>query len=427
MKNLIVAFCVLTVLTCTVRAQSVNINATVNPLINQICPAFLFDTLFNYKKEKLALAELKGKFVIIDFWGTFCLPCITDFPKWENLQTRFGDTLAFLLVATDGYAKTKQFYEARKKAGKPMTLPCAINRDVVAYFNIKEVSTFVWIDDKGCIKAITDYTKLTEKNVADFISRKEIDNEEKETLIKVDYKKSLFEIAKEIDSNGVVYRSVLTKYLKGVRSVINAGKKDIGRIFAHNMAIRNLYQLAFGDEDTTGIFESSRTVIESAHPEKIIRPDEENFHVWKVDNLYCYEIKVPASKQKDIHKMMRKDLEQLFGYNVFLEYRTQRCLVLKADKNFNYLQDTTIAPKVSVSTGGLTVRNHSFSKLVSYIKFYLPKDIFLDETGLYGKVDITIQADMNDVNAVNAGLKKYGLYLQYEDRKVQMLIIKDPQ
>jgi thiol-disulfide isomerase/thioredoxin len=427
MKKLVKAFCVLTVLTGTVRAQSGNINATTHPLINQLCPAFSFDTLFNYKKEKLALAELKGRFVIIDFWGTFCLPCITDFPKWENLQTRFGDTLSFLLVATDGYAKTKQFYEARKKAGKPMSLPCGINRDIVTYFNIKEVSTFVWIDDKGYIKAITDYTKLTEKNVADFISRKEIVNEEKEPLIKVDYKKSLLEIAKETDSNSVMYSSVLTRYLKGVRSVMNAGKKSDGRIFAHNMAIRNLYQAAFGDEDTTGFFESARVIIESAHPEKIIRPDEENFHTWKTDNLYCYEIKVPERQKKDIRKIMRKDLEKLFGYNVYLEYRTQKCLVLKAEKKFHFLEDTTMAPKFSISAGGLTIRNHSFGRLASNIKFYMPKEIFLDETGLSGKVDITLKAEMNNVDAVNAELKKYGLYLQYEDRKVQMLIIKDPQ
>lgn len=426
MRIFIIAICVLTVLTGTVRAQSVNINSTTHPLIDQLCPEFSFDTLFNYKKDKLALAELKGKFVIVDFWGTFCLPCITDFPKWESLQKRFGDTLQFLLVTTDGYVKTKQFYETRKKAGKSMMLPCGINTNMVRYFNVREVSTFVWIDDKGYIKAITDYTKLTEKNVADFVSRKKVENQGKEALININYNKSLFEIAKETDSNSVVYRSVLTKYLQGVRSSLNTGRKGDGRMVAYNMAIRNLYQLAFGDADTFGVFESARTIIESAHSEKIIRPDEEDFHKWKIDNLYCYEIKVPESRNKDIHMMMRKDLEKYFGYNVFLEYRTKKCLVLKAEKNFRFLADTTITPKRSVSAGGLTLTNYPFSRLTSYIKDYMAKEIFLDETGLSGRVDITIQAQMNDVDAVNAELKKYGLHLQYEDRKVQMLVIKDP-
>ena len=118
MKNPITVVCVLAILGSTVKAQSVNINTTVSPQINQLCPAFSFDTLLNYKNEKLSLADLKGKFVIIDFWGTFCLPCIAAFPKLENWQKQFGDSLQILLVATDGYQKAKQFYETRKKANK---------------------------------------------------------------------------------------------------------------------------------------------------------------------------------------------------------------------------------------------------------------------------------------------------------------------
>ena len=105
MKNLIAIVCLITVLGSTAGGQSVNINAPGNSIINQLCPEFSFDTLLNYKSEKLSLAELKGKFVIIDFWGTFCLPCIRAFPKLENKQKRFGDSLQILLIVTDGYQK----------------------------------------------------------------------------------------------------------------------------------------------------------------------------------------------------------------------------------------------------------------------------------------------------------------------------------
>jgi thiol-disulfide isomerase/thioredoxin len=195
MKSLFAVLFVMAAIAGTARSQSVNINTTGNPLINQLCPDFSFDTLFNYKKEKLALSELKGKFVIVDFWGTFCLPCIAAFPKFENWQKRFGDSLQILLLATDGYQKAKQFYETREKANKPMLLPCAINRSMVKYFQIKEVSTYVWIDDQGYIKAITDDSQLTEQNIADFVSRKEIMVSEKEKRVNVDYRKSLFVVS----------------------------------------------------------------------------------------------------------------------------------------------------------------------------------------------------------------------------------------
>ena len=261
MKSLFAVLFVMAAIGSTARSQSVNINTTGNPLINQLCPDFSFDTLFNYKKEKLALSELKGKFVIIDFWGTFCLPCIAAFPKLENWQRRFGDSLQILLVATDGYQKAKQFYETRKKANKHMYLPCTIKRSMVKYFQVKEISTYVWIDDKGYIRAITDESQLTEQNVFDFINRKEIVVREKEKRISIDYKKPLVEVAKEIDSNSVLFGSVLTGHLKGVSSMMNYSRKGINRnrIVAHNMGIRNLYQLAYGD--STEPVPLARTVI----------------------------------------------------------------------------------------------------------------------------------------------------------------------
>jgi hypothetical protein len=136
---------------------------------------------------------------------------------------------------------------------------------------------------------------------------------------------------------------------------------------------------------------------------------------------------VPEANQKDIYKIMREELSHLFGYNVYQEYRTQKCLVLKAEKGFHYLADTTVAPKITISAGGVTVINYPFPRFSDLISHYNQDKIVLDETGLSGKVDITIQAEMNDVDALNEALKKYGLHLQYEDRQVQMLVIRDPQ
>lgn len=425
MRNLITAICVLTVFAGTVRAQSVNVQATVNPLIGQVCPAFSFDTLLNYKKEKLSLDELKGKFVIVDFWGTFCIPCIRAFPKLDSLQKKFNDSLQILLVATDGYQRAKHFYETRKKAKNPMYLPCTINRSMVRYFQVKEVSTYAWIDDKGYIKAITDESQLTEKNISDFIKGKMGVVRDKEKTINIDFKKPLAEVAKEIDSNSTIYRSGLTGYLKGVRSAMVTGKKGLNRLFAYNSSIRNLYQIAYGD--SAGFLPSNRIVIESAHPERITMPKNEDFEIWKLKNTYCYEITVPETKCDSIQKMMCDDLKQLFGYNAYQEYQLKKCLVLKAEKGFRFLEDTTMTPKLSYNAGGITVTNYPFRQLVEMIDHYNRDKIFFNETGLTGKIDITIQAMMNDVDALNKELKRYGLTLQYEDRPIQMLVIKDPQ
>ncbi|WP_431292025.1 hypothetical protein [Pedobacter sp. P26] len=39
------------------------------------------------------LSKFKGKLLIIDFWATFCIPCIKGMPEQERLARLFGESL----------------------------------------------------------------------------------------------------------------------------------------------------------------------------------------------------------------------------------------------------------------------------------------------------------------------------------------------
>jgi cytochrome c biogenesis protein CcmG, thiol:disulfide interchange protein DsbE len=40
----------------------------------------------------VSLKSLRGKVVLVDFWGTFCEPCKKSFPKLQNLDTRYHES-----------------------------------------------------------------------------------------------------------------------------------------------------------------------------------------------------------------------------------------------------------------------------------------------------------------------------------------------
>ncbi|WP_205513821.1 redoxin family protein [Longitalea arenae] len=425
MKSILLSFCFLFLFTSESSAQPATADSN-GPHINQLCPDFTFDTLINYKNEKLALTDLRGKFVIVDFWGTFCAPCIAAIPKIEALQKKFGNKLQVLMVATDGFLKAKQFYETRSKANKAMVLPCAINRKFVKYFQIKEVSTYVWLDDQGYIKAITDESQITEQNLSDFIAKKSLQVRNKEKEVLIDRGKPLLAAALEMDSGNVMYSSTLTKHLKGVTtSYLHPSRSGWTKVNAKNLPVILLYQIAFGD--SVNAVPYNRTVIESAHPEKFTVPKDVYWEEWKLNNTYCYELTVPADKQKDILKIMRDELKNYFGYNAFQDYRSQKCLVLRAEKDFHFWADKSAPRKLVYNTGGITVINYPFARFAGMIQHYMQDKIIFDETGLTGNVDIVLQAEMNDVNSVNEALKKYGLQLHWEERQVQVLVIKDQE
>jgi len=68
-------------------------------MINIPAPAF---SLTNLKGEKVSLASLKGKIVILDYWATWCGPCVASFPGMQKAMAKYSGNpnVVFLFVNT---------------------------------------------------------------------------------------------------------------------------------------------------------------------------------------------------------------------------------------------------------------------------------------------------------------------------------------
>ena len=61
--------------------------------------------------KKLSLRSLRGKPVLLNFWATWCAPCVEEMPSLENLHKRVGDDLAVVTVSVDeDWAAVKKFF-----------------------------------------------------------------------------------------------------------------------------------------------------------------------------------------------------------------------------------------------------------------------------------------------------------------------------
>jgi thiol-disulfide isomerase/thioredoxin len=49
----------------------------------------------------LALGDLKGKFVLLNLWATWCQPCIKEMPSLLDLQEKLGAALTIVAVSED--------------------------------------------------------------------------------------------------------------------------------------------------------------------------------------------------------------------------------------------------------------------------------------------------------------------------------------
>lgn len=62
--------------------------------------------------------DLKGKAVVLEFWGTYCDPCLENIPHFNELAGKFKDKpLVFLSVSRESERDVKDFLKDHKMSG----------------------------------------------------------------------------------------------------------------------------------------------------------------------------------------------------------------------------------------------------------------------------------------------------------------------
>ena len=74
----------------------------------------------SFSGETVSLSSLRGRYVLLDFWATWCAPCVASLPALGKLHDTFGadKRLAILgLNIDDDPAQARRFVADRKLPG----------------------------------------------------------------------------------------------------------------------------------------------------------------------------------------------------------------------------------------------------------------------------------------------------------------------
>ncbi len=116
-------------------------------------PSPKFVNYENFKGGKTSLDDLKGKYVYIDVWATWCRPCLSQIPALKELEEEYqGKNIEFVSISTDKPDKHEAWKNMiRSKEMSGIQLYAGTDKSFAQEYQINSIPRFILIGPEGNI------------------------------------------------------------------------------------------------------------------------------------------------------------------------------------------------------------------------------------------------------------------------------------
>ncbi|MCR9014529.1 redoxin domain-containing protein [Aquiflexum gelatinilyticum] len=341
------------------------------------------------------------KIILIDFWATWCGPCIAGMPHLESLQKTFSSELLVLAVSDESPERIKKFMVNRPFG---FSFVSDKEKNLQKYFPHRIIPHTVLIDKYGEVIAITSPDQITEKTIRDLLDGEKPIMPLKQEQVGFDPSHDFFEVAEDMDQYFVIQ-----KEFEGVPTfskVPNQGTFANRRITAHNFSIEGLYRLAF---------QKSSMRLEYLIDKELV--------AYKPGNLYSVDVIVSKGSESYLYEYFAKGLTEWFEIKGKLEKRTTEVIVLYSKGQAN-LTESKDYSSYSGRSGTFQSEGASLNDLVEYLEDF---DILglpvVNETNLNGTYFFDLNFEPENPQSLIDALNGLGLAIKKESREIDVLVL----
>jgi peroxiredoxin len=115
-----------------------------------LAPSFQLNDL---EGKTVSLGDLRGKPVILNFWATWCRPCVDEMPYLQQVREEWSAKGVMLLAINidASSSEVSQFLQTHKLS---LSVLLGYKADVAGRYNIRYIPTTFFIDKDGIIQAV---------------------------------------------------------------------------------------------------------------------------------------------------------------------------------------------------------------------------------------------------------------------------------
>ncbi len=121
-----------------------------NQMVGKASPGFDYE---NFKGGKTKLSDLKGKYVYIDLWATWCAPCRAEIPYLQKIEEKYhGKNIEFVSISIDKLKdneKWKKFVTDKHLGGVQLFADKDWESEFVVNYGVTGIPRFILIDPQG--------------------------------------------------------------------------------------------------------------------------------------------------------------------------------------------------------------------------------------------------------------------------------------
>jgi thiol-disulfide isomerase/thioredoxin len=407
-------------------------------------PEFVLTEITHFEKSFASNKDFQGKWLFIDFWFSGCAACILSFPKVSELQKEFKSELNWVLVGLTNarYGDSRKLYE-KLRVKRGLDMPAAYDSLLARIWGVPSYPHIIMIDPTGIVRHVTSGRDITKEKIQALITGQPVKFYSKDENQTPFVAPPIIGTSASVSTNSLLYQSAITKWNGEKQST----GYEIDRFIDYKIyQEEELYKLAmvplyamynyayigkwnwdFTNTKYHGIY-YPLPILELADTTLF----DHDFTNQVGKGTYNYALKLPPSEitKERLMTCMQQDLKRAFNYSASLEERDIPVLKLtatpEAKANLKTKGGKRFLPRES-SAAGITMRNVEPYHLEGLLGFYLnyEKVIIINETGVTGNIDFSIDADMTNLNDMTRELQKQGLTLTKGTKKMKVVVIRD--